>query len=86
MRRVVITGMGLVTPLGCGVSACWEKLLAGESGIRTIEQFDTSDLPTRIAGLVPRDSADNAFNPDDWLEPKEQRRMDEFIHFAIAVR
>ena len=85
MRRVVITGMGLVTPLGCGVSACWEKLLAGESGIRTIEQFETSDLPTRIAGLVPRDGVDNPFNPDDWLEPKEQRRMDEFIHFAIAA-
>ena len=85
MRRVVITGMGLVTPLGCGVSACWEKLLAGQSGIRTIEQFETSDLPTRIAGLVPRDGVDNPFNPDDWLEPKEQRRMDEFIHFAIAA-
>ena len=85
MRRVVITGMGLVTPLGCGVSACWNKLLAGESGIRTIDQFKTSDLPARIAGLVPRGASDNAFDPNNWLEPKEQRRMDEFIHFAIAA-
>ena len=85
MRRVVITGMGLVTPLGCGVTACWDKLLAGESGIRTIDRFETSDLPARIAGLVPRNGVDNAFDPDDWLEPKEQRRMDEFIHYAIAA-
>ena len=85
MRRVVITGMGLVTPLGCGVAACWNKLLSGESGIRTIDRFETSDLPARIAGLVPRSGVDNAFDPDDWLEPKEQRRMDEFIHFAIAA-
>ena len=85
MRRVVITGMGLVTPLGCGVTACWNKLLAGESGIRTIDRFETSDLPARIAGLVPRSGVDNAFDPDDWLEPKEQRRMDEFIHYAIAA-
>ncbi len=85
MRRVVITGMGLVTPLGCGVAACWDKLLAGESGVRPIDQFETSDLPARIAGLVPRRGVHNAFNPDDWLEPKEQRRMDEFIHFAIAA-
>ena len=85
MRRVVITGMGLVTPLGCGVAACWNKLLSGESGIRTIDRFETSDLPARIAGLVPRSGVDNAFDPDDWLEPKEQRRMDEFIHYAIAA-
>ena len=85
MRRVVITGMGLVTPLGCGVAACWDKLLAGESGVRPSAQFETSDLPARIAGLVPRGGVHNAFNPDDWLEPKEQRRMDEFIHFAIAA-
>ena len=85
MKRVVITGMGLVTPLGCGVQACWNKLLAGESGVRLIDRFETSDLPAKFAGLVPRNEAENAFNPDDWLDPKEQRRMDEFIHFAIAA-
>ena len=85
MRRVVITGMGLVTPLGCGVQRCWDKLLAGESGIRKIDRFETSDLPAKIAGLVPRGEGDNSFDPDDWLDPKEQRRMDEFIHYAIAA-
>ena len=85
MRRVVITGMGLVTPLGCGVQRCWDKLLAGKSGIRKIDRFETSDLPAKIAGLVPRGEGDNSFDPNDWLDPKEQRRMDEFIHYAIAA-
>ena len=85
MRRVVITGMGLVTPLGCGVQWCWDRLIAGESGIRQITHFDTSDLPSKIAGLVPKEDDPHSFNADNVLEPKEQRRMDEFIHFAIAA-
>lgn len=85
MRRVVVTGMGLVTPLGCGVECCWDRLIAGESGIRQITSFDTSDLPSTIAGLVPRDNGPHSFNPDDYMDPKEQRRMDEFIHFALAA-
>ena len=85
MRRVVITGMGLVTPLGCGVQWCWDKLIAGETGIKAVTHFDTSDLPSKIAGLVPKNGNSHSFNADDWLDPKEQRRMDEFIHFSIAA-
>ena len=85
LRRVVVTGMGLVTPLGCGVKWCWDRLVAGESGIRPISHFDTSDLPATIAGLVPKNGDPHSFNPDDCMDPKEQRRMDEFIHFALAA-
>ena len=85
LRRVVVTGMGLVTPLGCGVECCWDRLIAGESGIRKITSFDTSDLPSTIAGLVPKDDGPHSFNPDNYMDPKEQRRMDEFIHFALAA-
>ena len=71
MRRVVVTGLGLVTPLGCGVSHNWERLLAGRSGIRAIEGFDVSDLPAKIAGMVPGGPGDGGgFDPDEWLEPK----------------
>ncbi|MEE2694300.1 MAG: beta-ketoacyl-ACP synthase II [Pseudomonadota bacterium] len=85
MRRVVITGMGLVTPLGCGVKFCWDRLVAGDSGIRPITDFDTSDLPSTIAGLVPKNDGPHSFKADDYMDPKEQRRMDEFIHFALAA-
>ena len=85
LRRVVVTGMGLVTPLGCGVQCCWDRLIAGESGIRKITSFDTSDLPSTIAGLGPKDDGPHSFNPDNYMDPKEQRRMDEFIHFALAA-
>src|SRR5579863_2683778 len=86
MRRVVVTGMGLVTPLGIGLEKVWRRLVAGESGIRAIQSFDVSDLPSRIAGLVPRgDRAAGLFSPDDWVPPREQRRMDEFIVFAMAA-
>ena len=85
LRRVVVTGMGLVTPLGCGVECCWDRLIAGESGIRQITSFDTSDLPSTIAGLVPKDDGPHSFNPDNYMDPKEQRRMDEFLHFALAA-
>ena len=85
MRRVVVTGLGLVTPLGVGVEAVWKRLLAGESGARPIQKFDTSDLPAKIACEVPRGGAEPDFNADDWVDPKEQRRMDEFIIFALAA-
>lgn len=84
-RRVVITGMGLVTPLGVGVDHVWKRLIAGESGISTITKFDTSDLKARIAGQVPRGNNPGEFNPDNYIEPKEQKKMDDFIHFAIAA-
>jgi len=86
MRRVVVTGFGLVTPLGVGTESVWKKLLDGQSGIRSIQNFDVSDLPAKIAGQVPRgETASGAFNADDWVPPKEQRKMDEFIVYALGA-
>ncbi len=86
MRRVVVTGLGLVTSLGCGVKVSWERLLASESGIRSIQSFDVSDLPAKIAGQVPKGSTDDGlFNVDDWVAPKAQRRMDDFIVYGLAA-
>jgi 3-oxoacyl-[acyl-carrier-protein] synthase II len=78
--------MGLVTPLGIGLDHVWNRLIEGDSGIRAIQSFDVSDLPSRIAGQVPRgDTNAGLFNPDDWVSPKDQRRMDEFIIYALAA-
>jgi 3-oxoacyl-[acyl-carrier-protein] synthase II len=86
MRRVVVTGLGMVTPLACGVEPTWQRLINGESGARRIDSFDVSDLPAKIACQVPRgDGADGSFNPDQWMEPKEQRKVDDFIIFAICA-
>jgi 3-oxoacyl-[acyl-carrier-protein] synthase II len=86
MRRVVITGLGLVTPLACGVEASWSRLLAGKSGARPITRFKVDDLPARIACDVPRgDGSDDTFNPDQWVDPKEQRRIDDFILYGITA-
>jgi len=86
MRRVVVTGLGLVTPLACGTEQTWQRLRSGESGIKRIEKFDVSDIPCKIAGQVPRgDGSNGSFNPDDWMEPKEQRKVDDFIIFAMAA-
>jgi len=86
MRRVVVTGVGLVTPLGVGTDNVWKRLVEGQSGVRAIQSFDVSDLPAKIAGQVPRgDTASGDFNADDWVPPKEQRKMDEFIVFAMAA-
>jgi 3-oxoacyl-[acyl-carrier-protein] synthase II len=85
-QRVVITGLGLVTPLGCGVEASWSRLLEGKSGARRIEEFEVEDLSCQIGCFVPRGSLDEGkFNPDDWMEPKEQRKVDDFIIFALAA-
>ena len=85
-RRVVITGIGLVTPLGGDADTTWRRLTAGDSGAAAIRNFEVSDLPCRIAAQVPRGSAaDGKFDPDDWLEPKEQRKVDDFILFAISA-
>ncbi len=85
-RRVVVTGIGLVTPLGCGVKPTWDRLIAGESGLRSIQSFDVSDLPAKIAGQVPRgETSSGLFNADDWVPPKDQRKMDEFIVFAMTA-
>lgn len=85
LRRVVVTGLGLVTPLGCGVEISWRRLLAGESGIRRIEHFDTSDLPSKIAGLVPTGDGPGAFRATDFVEPKDLRKNDLFIVYGIAA-
>ena len=86
MRRVVVTGLGMVTPLGCGVEATWQRLIAGESGCRRIEKFEVADLPAQIACQIPRgDGSNGTYNPDQWMEPKEQRKVDEFIVFAMAA-
>ena len=84
-RRVVVTGLGAVTPLACGVRASWRRLLAGESGLRAIDRVDVSDMPSRVAGQVPGLDEEDGFDPDAWIEPRERRRMDRFIHYAIAA-
>ena len=85
MRRVVITGLGMVTPIASGVEATWRRVLAGESGIERVENFEVSDLPCQIAGQVPRGGAEDAFHPEDWMDPKEQRKVDDFIIFGMAA-
>ncbi len=86
MRRVVITGMGIVSPVGCGVEAAWKNLLAGQSGARRVEEFEVSDITCQIANFIPRGAtAEGKFNPDDWMEPKEQRKVDDFIIYAVAA-
>jgi 3-oxoacyl-[acyl-carrier-protein] synthase II len=86
MRRVVVTGIGIVSPLGVGAGHNWQQIIAGKSGIRLIESFDVSDLPVRIAGQVPRgERAAGLFNADDFVPVKEQKKMDTFIHYAIAA-
>ena len=84
-RRVVVTGMGLVTPLGVGVDAVWQRLMMSASGARTITKIDTTDLPVNIACEVPIGNAAPDFNANDWVPPKEQRRIDDFILFGLAA-
>src|SRR5262249_29048137 len=86
LRRVVITGLGLVTPLGCGVEASWSRLIAGGNGARRIDSFEVADLTCQIACFIPRGPlAEGKFNPDDWMEPKEQRKVDDFIIYGMAA-
>lgn len=86
MRRVVITGVGVVSPLGGDTKTTWKNLVEAKSGIRKIDRFEVSDLPAQIAGLVPYGHAsDGDFDPDQWMEPKEQRKVDRFILYGIAA-
>jgi 3-oxoacyl-[acyl-carrier-protein] synthase II len=86
MRRVVVTGLGIVSPLGTGIEPTWKRLLAGHSGASAVTRFQVDDLPARVACHVPRgDGSDGSFNPDEWMEPKEQRKVDDFIVFAMAA-
>jgi 3-oxoacyl-[acyl-carrier-protein] synthase II len=76
----------MVTPLGCGVETTWQRILEGRSGARQIDTFEVSDLPCKIACMIPRgDGSDGTFNPDQWMEPKEQRKVDPFIVYALAA-
>ncbi len=84
MRRVVVTGIGLVTPLGCGVDVVWRRLIEGQSGIRRIDRFPIDDLPAKIAGQVPTEGA-GAFQIDDVVAPKDARKNDLFIIYGLAA-
>ena len=85
MRRVVVTGLGMVTPLGSGVDHNWSEITAGKSGISKIENFDVSDISCRIAGQVPSAGQPGGLNLDDWIEPREQRKQDRFIQLGLAA-
>ncbi len=93
MRRVVVTGLGLVTPLGCGANIVWERLLAGKSGAGKIKHFETEDLACKIAAMVPRidgrgdggPEISGSFNPDDVMAARDQKRIDDFILYSIAA-
>ena len=86
MRRVVVTGMGMLTPLGCGVETTWSRLLKGDSGAKRIDTFEVDDLACKIACVIPRgDGSNGTYNPDQWMEPKEQRKVDDFIVFAMCA-
>ena len=86
MRRVVITGMGMVSPLACGVEETWQRLLAGQSGAGMIQRFDASRVTTKYACEVPLgDGSDASFNPDDWMAPKDRRKVDDFILYGMAA-
>jgi len=86
LRRVVVTGLGMVSPLGCGVEASWQRLIKGESGAKRIDTFQVDDLPCQIAGVIPRGDGTNAtFNPDQWMDPRDQRKVDDFIVFAMSA-
>ena len=86
MRRVVVTGLGIVSPLATGIEETWSRLLQGQSGAGTITRFDASDLPCRIACEVKRgDGSDATFNPEQWMDHKDLRRYDDFIIYAMAA-
>ena len=86
MRRVVVTGLGMVSPLGCGVEATWQRLLEGDNAAARVTDFEVEDIAAKIACQIPRgDGSNGTFNPDDWMEPKEQRKVDDFIIYAMAA-
>jgi 3-oxoacyl-[acyl-carrier-protein] synthase II len=86
LRRVVVTGLGMVTPLGCGVEATWANILAGKNGARRIDDFRVDDIACQIAHRVPLgDYAEGKYNPDEWMEVKDQRKVDPFIVYAMAA-
>ncbi|MGI4850399.1 MAG: beta-ketoacyl-ACP synthase II [Janthinobacterium lividum] len=85
MRRVVVTGIGAVTPLGGDIETTWNNLIASKSGIKQIQRFDVSDLPVKIAGLLSQGEAPGNYNPNVWMDTKEQRKVDDFIAYGIVA-
>jgi 3-oxoacyl-[acyl-carrier-protein] synthase II len=86
MRRVVVTGMGMLTPLGCGVEPTWSRLIKGASGAKKVDTFEVSDIAAKIACVIPRgDGTNGTYNPDQWMEPKEQRKVDDFIVYGMCA-
>lgn len=85
LRRVVVTGLGMVSPHASGVEPTWKRVLAGQSSARKITQFETSDLACKIGCIIPRGEEADAFHPDDWMDPKEQRKVDDFIVYGLAA-
>lgn len=85
MRRIVVTGMGMVSPLGVGVDRNWRRLIASESGLGRITHFDPSDMTCQVAAQIPRGTGEGELNLDDYIEPKEQKKMDTFIHYAVVA-
>jgi len=85
LRRVVVTGMGMVTPLGSGVDHNWSQIIAGKSGISRIEGFDVSDISCQIAGQVPGTDAVGGLDLDNWIDPREQRKQDRFIQLGLVA-
>ena len=86
MRRVVVTGLGLLTPLGLGTDINWKRLVSGTVGINKIQNFDVSDLPCKIAGQISTktDDHEGGLEIDDWLEPREYKRIDRFIAYGLV--
>ncbi len=85
MRRVVVTGIGLLSPFGVGAEHTWNELLAGKSAARRVETFEVDDLPCKIAHVIPRDGSEAAFDPDRFMEPKEQRKVGDYIIYGVAA-
>ena len=86
LRRVVVTGLGIVSPLGCGVEPSWQRLLSGQRTARRITEFEVDDLASQIACPIPfGPKAEGLFDPDEWVEPKEQRKVDPYITYALAA-
>ena len=85
MRRVVVTGMGLLSPFGVGVEHAWKEILAGKSAARRVDTFEVDDLPAKIAHVIPREGGEHAFDPDRFMEPKEQRKVGDYIIYGIAA-
>lgn len=86
LRRVVVTGMGIVSPAGCGVEAAWANILAGRSGVKRIDDFEVADIACQIAARIPPGkAAEGGFDPDEWMDSKDQRKVDPFIVYAMAA-